>query len=155
MSDFRIRDAASGDSGAVSECLLAAGIDEWGEFLGEERIRTANEGRVHPADLVAEDDAGVFGFVSWDPETGEITRLYVHPRGQRRGAGAALLARALDALREAGCAEAWLNTEERAAGARAFYERAGWRLEGPPRVRDWHGARLVEPRYVMPLGFRG
>jgi RimJ/RimL family protein N-acetyltransferase len=35
--------------------------------------------------------------------------------------------------------------------ARAFYERRGWIEEGPPRVRDWHGARLVEPRYVKRL----
>ena len=155
MTGWWIRDAAPADREAVSECLLAAGIGEWGPFLGEARIRAANEGRVHPADLVAEDESGVFGFVSWEAATGEITRLYVHPRGQRRGAGGALLARAVEALREAGRSEAWLNTEERAAGACAFYEREGWRREGPPRVRDWHGARLVEPRYVMPLGSRG
>jgi hypothetical protein len=40
---------------------------------------------------------------------------------------------------------------ERNERARRFYERHGWREEGPPRVRDWHGARLREPRYVRDL----
>ena len=62
-----------------------------------------------------------------------------------------MLARAEDALRAAGRTQAWLNTEERNTGARAFYEARGWRIEGPPRVRDWHGAALREPRYVKDL----
>ncbi len=59
-----------------------------------------------------------------------------------------LLTRAVDALLAAGCTEAWLNSEVRNEGARRFYERRGWVEDGAPRVRDWHGARLVEPRYV-------
>ena len=93
----------------------------------------------------------MFAFVAWDEATGEIERLFTHPRGQRRGAGRALLNRAVDALRAAGCTQAWLNTEVRNQGARRFYERQGWTEEGPPRVREWHGARLVEPRYVKRL----
>jgi GNAT superfamily N-acetyltransferase len=84
-------------------------------------------------------------------KSGEIELLYTHPRGQRRGAGRELLNRALDALRAAGCTQAWLNTEERNLGARRFYEHEGWIEEGPARVRDWHGAHLVEPRYVKAL----
>ena len=67
------------------------------------------------------------------------------------GAGRALLDRALDELRAAGCTQAWLNTEARNERARRIYERLGWREEGEPRVRDWHGAELVEPRYVRDL----
>lgn len=131
--------------------LLAAGLEAWESFLGPGRIEAANRGRRHPADLVAVDHEGVFAFVAWDAESGEITRLYTHPRAQGRGAGSRLLECALDALRAAGCSEAWLNTEERNVGARRFYERQGWIEEGPPRVRDWHGARLVEPRYAKRL----
>ena len=100
---------------------------------------------------VAVDAERVVGFVAWDAATGEILRLYTHPRAWGGGAGRALLDRALDALRDAGCRQAWLNTEERNERARRFYERHGWREEGPPRVRDWHGARLREPRYVRDL----
>jgi GNAT superfamily N-acetyltransferase len=89
--------------------------------------------------------------VAWDAETGEISRLYTHPRGWGNGAGHALLERALDALRAAGCERAWLNTEERNVGARRFYERMGWAQDGSVRERDWHGARLREPRYIREL----
>lgn len=138
---------------AIRAVLVAAGLEAWAGFLGAERIERANRGRTHPADLVAVDGEGVFAFVAWDEATGEIERLYTHPRGQGRGAGGELLSRALDALRAAGRAEAWLKTEERnAGGGRRFYGRQGWVEDGPPRVRDWHGARLVEPRYVKRLG---
>lgn len=135
----------------MSAVLTAAGIAAWSGFLGRERIESANRGRRHPADLVAVDDEGVFAFVAWDSPTGEILRLYTHPRAWGRGAGAALLERALDALRRAGCSQAWLNTEERSVAVRRFYERHGWREEGPVRVREWHGATLREPRYVRDL----
>ena len=63
----------------------------------------------------------------------------------------AVLDCALEALRAAGCRQAWLNTEERNEAARRFYERRGWREEGEARVRGWHSARLPEPRYVRDL----
>ncbi len=150
-ASWTIRAATAADADAVSAVLTAAGVAAWGSFLGRERIEEATRGRRHPADLVAVDADGVFAFVAWDRASGEILRLYTHPRGSGRGAGRALLDRALDALREAGCTQAWLNTEERNAAARRFYERLGWREDGPARVRDWHGARLREPRYVKDL----
>ena len=122
----------------------------WASLLGEERIRAANAGRNHPADVVAEDFHGVCGFVAWNAQTGEVTRLYVHPRRWRTGVGRALLTAAEEALRTAGVRQAWLNTEERGSAC-AFYERCGWRRDDVTRVHDWHGARLVEPRYVKDL----
>jgi ribosomal protein S18 acetylase RimI-like enzyme len=151
VSGWSVRPATPEDAEAVSAVLAAAGQAAWGGFLGEERVANATRGARHPADLVAVDEQGVFAFVAWEAETGEITRLYTHPRGQGRGAGRALLERALDALRAAGRTQAWLNTEERNSGARRFYERLGWREEGSPRVREWHGANLREPRYVKDL----
>jgi ribosomal protein S18 acetylase RimI-like enzyme len=139
------------DAPAISELLTASGVAAWGAFLGADRVKEATAGREHPADLVAVDDEGVLAFVAWDVVTGEIVRLYTHPRAWGRGAGRALLDRALDALRAAGLTQAWLNTEERNVRARDFYERHGWRQDGTARVRDWHGARLREPRYVKDL----
>jgi GNAT superfamily N-acetyltransferase len=148
---WTIRAPEPGDEEQISEALSAAGIEAWGDFLGVERVEAATRGVRHPADLVAADADGVFAFVAWDAATGEILRLYSHPRGAGRGAGAALLDRAVEELRAAGRRQAWLNTEERNAGARRFYERRGWREDGPPRVREWHGATLREPRYVRDL----
>ena len=150
-TSWSLRPAAEGDAEAIGEVLVAAGRAAWGSFIDEGVIEAANRGMAHPADLVAVDGAGVLAFVAWDAETGEITRLYTHPRGWGRGAAGALLDRALDGLRAAGRAQAWLNTEERNEIARRFYERSGWREEGPARVRDWHGVRLREPRYVKDL----
>jgi ribosomal protein S18 acetylase RimI-like enzyme len=148
---FALRPATPGDAEQISAVLTAAGVESWGPFLGAERVRAANAGRRHPADLVAVDADGVLGFVAWDARTGEVLRLYTHPRAWGRGAGRALLDAALQALRHAGRTQAWLNTEARNTRARRFYERHGFRVEGPPRVREWHGARLTEPRYVRDL----
>jgi ribosomal protein S18 acetylase RimI-like enzyme len=150
--EWSIRPARPEDAGSVAEVLCAAGVEAWGPWLGAERVRRANDGVRHPADVVAVSATGaVLGFVASDDGTGEITRLYVHPDAAGGGIGSALLDRALVALRAAGRAQAWLNTEERNERARRFYERHGWRVEGEPRVREWHGTTLREPRYVRDL----
>ena len=148
---WRLRGPRPGDEAAISAVVTAAATAAWSDFLGRERIEAATRGKRHPVDLVVEDEDGVFGFVAWDEATGEITRLYTHPRAWGRGAGRALLERALEALRAAGRDEAWLNTEERGERTRRFYERHGWQEDGSVRVRDWCGARLREPRYVKAL----
>lgn len=148
---WAIRAATPADTAAIGEVLTRAGVEAWSGFLGAERIEGANRRAEHPADLVATDRRGVLAFVAWDPATGEILRLYTDPRGWGLGAGRALLERALDALRDAGCRQAWLHTEERNERAVGFYERLGWRREGEARVRDWRGAQLREPRYVKDL----
>lgn len=148
--DWWIRLARPGDAEAIGAVLVSAAIDAWGGYLGAERIERANLGVRQHADLVAVDSEGVFAFVAWDEATGEVTRLFADPRGQGRGAGSALLELAAEALRAAGRVQAWLFTEERNDAA-GFYLGRGWRIDGEPRVRDWHGARLVEPRFVRDL----
>ena len=84
-NQVHLRPASASDAPAVARVLVEAGVAAWADFLGEQRIRAANAGRNHPADVVAEDADGVCGFVAWDAETGEVTRLYVHPRRWRAG----------------------------------------------------------------------
>ena len=79
---WALRPASPDDAPAISAVLTAAGVEAWGPFLETERVEAATRGREHPADLVAEDAEGIFGFVAWDHETGEILRLYTHPRGR-------------------------------------------------------------------------
>jgi GNAT superfamily N-acetyltransferase len=152
MAGWTLRPGTPADRRAAGEVLAAAGVAAWAAFLGEERITGANRSREHPADLVAVDADGLLGFVAWEAARGEVTRLYVHPRGWGSGAAAALLHGAEDALRAAGRTRAWLHTEERNVRAIAFYVREGWRRDGDVRARDWHGAGLREPRFVKDLG---
>ena len=65
------------------------------------------------------------------------------PRGRPR----ALVVAAEDALRDAGCAEVSLWTEERNASARRVYQASGWRKTKEVRERVWNGAPLRELRY--------
>jgi ribosomal protein S18 acetylase RimI-like enzyme len=149
--DWWIRLAGPEDEAVVSDVLLRAAIVAWGGFLGTERIERGTRGRPQPANLVAVDSRGVFAFVAWDPASGEVTRLYTDPRAWGRGTGSALLGLAVDALGDASRDQAWLYTEERNERALRFYRERGWREEGEPRVRDWHGARLRELRFVLDI----
>ena len=71
--------------------------------------------------------------------------MAVLPELRGRGIGAELLASALEASRDAGLPEPWLNAQ---TSARRFYERAGFRPEGktfmeagiPHRKMLWHGS---------------
>jgi GNAT superfamily N-acetyltransferase len=148
--NWEIRPAEPADAEALSAIVLRAGVAAW-SYLGVQRVEGGLRGAAQPADLVAFDDEGVFAFVAWDATTGEVTRLFTDPRGWGRGAGRTLLAGATDALRAAGCEQAWLYTEKRNAAA-DFYRALGWREEGEPRIREWNGAELHEPRFVRDLG---
>jgi len=77
--------------------------------------------------------------------------LFVHPEHAGRGVGRTLLGAAHDALRTAGCREAFLYTHEQNMRAIAVYEAAGYRRDGSVRESDFRGVHLREPRMVRPL----
>jgi predicted GNAT family N-acyltransferase len=60
--------------------------------------------------------------------TGKIGRVAVLPQYRGRGAGLAIMHRLVELARERGFAEVHLNAQ---AYARGFYERLGFRAEGP------------------------
>jgi GNAT superfamily N-acetyltransferase len=64
---------------------------------------------------------------------GFLRSLYVLPAHQGNGAGSTLHDHALDRLRALGFAEAKLWTLEGNHGARRFYEKRGWSLNGETR----------------------
>jgi GNAT superfamily N-acetyltransferase len=76
----------------------------------------------------------------------ELQFFYTHPRVWGRGVGQMLLESAEAALREAGCAEAFVYTEERNHRPMRIYRAAGWEPDGTARERDWLGAPIREPR---------
>jgi GNAT superfamily N-acetyltransferase len=108
--------------------------------------------------LVAEDGGELVGFTvcgeSRDPdarpETGELRTMFVLPGRWRGGVGRALLAAALDDLRERDCSEVTLWSFADNGRANAFYEAAGFRRDGSERTEDaW--AHIPEVRYRRSL----
>ena len=81
----------------------------------------------------------------------EVASLQVRERAWGKGAGRALLAAGEAALRERGCADATLWTEERNERPRRFYEAAGWVTDGEVKARVWNGAPPRELRYRKAL----
>ena len=132
----------------MAELFLAAGRAAWG-FAGEAALAGMRAPAFTGGEIVAEVHGEVVGFVV---ATGcEVALLYTHPRAWGSGAGRALLAAGEAALREAGCSEATLWTEERNERPRRFYEAAGWRTDSEAKERVWNGAPLRELRYRKAL----
>ncbi len=143
-----MRAAEAADYTAMAELFLAAGRAAWG-FAGEEALAAMRAPAFTGDEIVAEEEGEVIGFVV--PAGCEIALLYTHPRTWGSGAGRALLAAGEAALRESGCTEATLWTEERNERPRRFYEAAGWQADGEAHERVWNGARLRELRYRKAL----
>ncbi len=98
-------------------------------FIPQERDRSLDEDRAffrahivpRCALSVAIDGQTLVGFLALDGSY--VDRLYVHPDAQKRGVGSALLARAI-AFSPDGLS---LHTHQRNFGARAFYQKQGFR----------------------------
>jgi len=101
--------------------------------------------------VAVHDTDGVVGYTAVHPADGEMFLLFVDPGYAGRGIGRALLAAAHDALRAAGCAEAFLFVHEQNERALAVYTAAGYRPDGSDRVSDFRGTRVREVRLVTQL----
>jgi hypothetical protein len=77
--------------------------------------------------------------------------LFVHPAYAGRGVGRILLAAAHDALRAAGCREAFLFVHVHNERALAVYAAAGYRPDGSDRISDFRGTQVRELRFVKRL----
>ena len=115
------------DDPAVSMLM----VEEDGELLG---LSACGESR--------DEDA--------DPSVGEVRSFFVAAGHWRKGVGRALMAAALDSLRERGCTEATVWSFAANERANAFYEHAGFSRDGAEkREQVWAG--LVEVRYRRSL----
>jgi ribosomal protein S18 acetylase RimI-like enzyme len=102
--------------------------------------------------FVATDEADrVVGYTAVHPDNGELFLLFVDPAHAGRGIGRMLLGAAHDALRAAGCTEAFLFTHEQNERALAVYASAGYRPDGSSRESDFHGTPVRELRLVKQL----
>lgn len=155
------RPAVPGDApaiGAVFDASVRAGWTFLGDLVVEPMFMAA-EWQQLVADhappnvlLVAVHETdGVVGYTAVRPEDGQMFLLFVHPAHAGRGIGRTLLAAAHDALRAAGCQEAFLFVHEQNQRALAVYGAAGYRRDGSDRVSDLRGTRLRELRLVKQL----
>ena len=109
--------------------------------------------------IVGELDGEVVGFAivrpsaddDASPETGELDGFYTAPAAWGHGAGLALLATAVETLRDEGFTTATLWTATDNHRPRRIYERAGWRLDGTTRNRNLAGIAFEELRYRLRL----
>ncbi len=169
MSTITVRDAVLADASDLGRVHVAAwqaayiGImpDEYLADLNEADNAEAWAGAIErnpsPAEgrrLVVELDGVVVGLsLVWpargDDEAGlgELIMINLAPEGWGTGAGTALLAADVDALRDLGFTEAVLWVAEANARARRFYEREGWLPDGATKTDTIGGAPIVELRY--------
>jgi GNAT superfamily N-acetyltransferase len=94
--------------------------------------------------LVAEEDGEVRGYAGCGssrdedtgPEVGEVRSLFVSSASWRGGVGRALMAAALDDLRERGHSEAIVWSFSANDRANAFYEANGFTRDGGQRTEE-------------------
>jgi GNAT superfamily N-acetyltransferase len=113
---------------------LVARVEEW-----EPRLAAAENA------FVAVDEEGEVVGLAFTGAC-ELQFFFTHPSVWGRGVGRALLTAAEEALRAAGCTEAFLYTEERNHRPRRVYAAAGWLPDGGVKERDWLGVPLRELR---------
>jgi GNAT superfamily N-acetyltransferase len=108
--------------------------------------------------LLAEEAAELLGFTvsgeSRDPDAsgavGELRMIFAAPGGWSRGVGSALMAAALDDLRERGYSEATVWSFADNERANRFYEQHGFTRDGSERTEEaW--AHIPEVRYRRSL----
>ncbi len=156
LADIRIASWRAAYSGLVAQEVLD-GLDVTAETKRfAERMHAVAERHTLVAEL---GPAKVVGYCIYGPDRdeprpdlGEIYAIYVHPEHAGRGAGGALLDRAVEDLTAAGRTTAvlWVLTENHRA--RAFYARKGWTPDGASRklerLRNPQGCAVDEVRYV-------
>ena len=157
-----VRPARREDAEAIADVHTLTWQAAYEDVFGAERLarigdrrRTQWEERLTDPQpnwrvFVAEDAARAVGFV-WtgssldEPGKGELYAIYVLPEGWGTGAGSALMASALEALRGYPSATLWVLEDN--PRARRFYEREGWILDGGRRDEDFLGVTVAEVRY--------
>ena len=83
--------------------------------------------------------AGIATLSGGDPDTCELRKMYFLPEARGQGAGAAMMARCLQAARDAGFARCYIETLAGMDAAMRLYERSGFRTIDAPLGATGHG----------------
>jgi ribosomal protein S18 acetylase RimI-like enzyme len=162
---LEVRTALLSEHAAVGELTASTYLDEG--FADEHYagvLRDVDARAEAATVLVAVLDGRVIGSVTVateggayaenaDPGDAVIRMLVTHPAARGSGAGSALVDRALELAREAGCMAVRLSTQSSMTAAHRIYERLGF-TRTPDR--DWSPVPGVDLlTYVLPLVFCG
>jgi GNAT superfamily N-acetyltransferase len=168
--EVTIRSATVADLAALIAIKHDAGLAAWPHILPAAVIETLPfparwEAAIEDPDprtsvLLVELDEHAVGFAitrpSGDadarPEIGELDGFYTDPGSWGAGAGRALLASAVETLRNAGFSQATLWTATLNHRPRRIYETAGWSADGTEQHRSFGGVEFTEVRYRRSLG---
>jgi ribosomal protein S18 acetylase RimI-like enzyme len=140
-----IRDLEPPDADACD--AIVAGLSAW--FGNEQGIRDCAHAVRSQAGLVASDETGVIGFLTWTLDRGgaEITWMAVRATSRRRGVGRSLLGALIERLRAEQVHRLDVKTlSERAtyppyAETRAFYQANGF--ESVAELEIWDEGNLA------------
>lgn len=93
--------------------------------------------------------AGVAPLTGGDGDTCELRKMYFLPQARGRGAGAAMMQRCLQAARDFGFTQCYLETLGGMDAAMKLYERSGFRRIDAPMGDTGHGS--CNTFYLRPL----
>jgi ribosomal protein S18 acetylase RimI-like enzyme len=105
--------------------------------------------------FIAENDGGEWlGYVNYEDRGGNVEVLALEALVQGQGVGAALLARTLVAVRDAGATRLWLLTSNDNIDALRFYQRRGFVLVAVHRDAITHARNTIKPEIGL-VGHHG
>ena len=151
MSDFTIRPIESRDDAAMASIIRTV-MPEFGAVgdgfaINDPEVDWMSRAYAEPrcAYFVVERDGMVVGgggvapLVGGDSEVCELRKMYFLPALRGIGAGAAMMARCLEAARNLGFKRCYLETLRGMDAAMKLYERSGFQRIGAPMGATGHG----------------
>lgn len=150
-ADVAIRPIRGDDDRAIA-AIIRAVMPEFGAVgsgfaISDPEVDWMSRAYAEPrhAYFVVERDGAVLGgggiapLAGGDGDTCELRKMYFLPEARGIGAGAAMMARCLDAARGAGFARCYLETLTGMDAAQRLYERSGFRRIDGPMGATGHG----------------
>ena len=158
---FRIRPIEAGDDATVAAIIRTVmpefGASGDGFAIKDPEVDWMSKAYAEPrcAYFVVEHEGvvkgggGVAPLAGGDPGTCELRKMYFLPELRGLGAGTALMARCLQAARDFGFRECYLETLSGMDAAMKLYERSGFRRIACPKGNTGHGG--CDSFYTLPL----